>query len=973
MNYYQHIKITGSIDVSTGINTGEFRGAGITGSLFGTASYALTASYVENALTASFVTASDVWGPHGTSSIESASYAQTASYVENAQTASFVTASNVWGPYGSGSIASASWAETASYFYASGSTGIVVTYASGGILITNNAQGFPYTGSAEITGSLKVIGPTVITGSLHVTNNITADTITVRELHVTTETSSVLYSSGSTRFGDTLDDTHQFTGSILVTGSLESANITGSLLGTASWAQNSTTASFVTASNVWGPYGSGSIVSASWAETASYFYVTSSTGITVTYASGGVFIGNNAEGFPYTGSAEITGSLKVIGPTQLTGSLFVSGNIVANTITAKELHVTYETASVLYSSGSTKFGDTLDDTHEFTGSVTITGSLQSANITGSLLGTASWANMAETASYVKLYGQNITINYVSGNIELTGSVDAFPYTGSARISGSMTINGIGTPNALVISGSTLLSGSTVLSGSMEVVSGSITGSLFGTASYATTASYFYVTSSKGIIVNYVPSGGIEISSSAEGFPFTGSAEISGSLMVHGYLGLGISGSYATTGSWRFNVTGSELAIEYWDVSASAWYTDTIFTGTPIMTGALPVASASYAYSASYANLASRSYHSRTATTASYAHTASYAFFTPTATSASYAETASYAVTSSWNTSGSYSITASHAVTALTASYAKTASIAEFALNAGNATVTVSGSAPSGSVSSGSIWWNKEDGNLYIQVTEPTGSVWVPAVNSVAGSTFGATYREAYSGSTWTVNHSLGTKTPIIQVYSGSSVMVPESIIATNNNQSVIKFASIVSGSVVASSGVGGATSSSFALNAVTASVATTLVNFSDWSTPETITIAGVTTAPTKGTIVYDYIKARQVGVGCYEVSMNFAQSTAGTTGNGHYLFSLPTGITWGSGVLLDTSNTLEDWINKTLPGTGILMQTANLMVACLVLPYSSTQFRLIVRNTSDNISPMGSGWFPLSADGTSIKINFYTK
>jgi hypothetical protein len=105
--------ITGSINVS----------GSITGSLFGTASFASTASFVITAQTASFITASNVRGPFGTSSILSASYASgstsssfasTASFIITAQTASFITASHVFGPFGTSSILSAS--------YASGST-----------------------------------------------------------------------------------------------------------------------------------------------------------------------------------------------------------------------------------------------------------------------------------------------------------------------------------------------------------------------------------------------------------------------------------------------------------------------------------------------------------------------------------------------------------------------------------------------------------------------------------------------------------------------------------------------------------------------------------------------------------------------------------------------------------------------------------------------------------------------------------
>lgn len=50
--------------------------------------------------------------------------------------------------------------------------------------------------------------------------------------------------------------------------------------------------------------------------------------------------------------------------------------------------------------------------------------------------------------------------------------------------------------------------------------------------------------------------------------------------------------------------------------------------------------------------------------------------------------------------------------------------------AGGATVTISGSAPSGSRASGSLWWNDDNGNLYIQTAAPTGSVYVPAVANV---------------------------------------------------------------------------------------------------------------------------------------------------------------------------------------------------------------------------------------------------
>jgi hypothetical protein len=67
----------------------------------------------------------------------------------------------------------------------------------------------------QVTGTTRLAGNTTITGSLLVTGNITAQTLVVQTI-----TSSVLYSSGSNIFGNSLTNTQQFTGSVSVTGSL---------------------------------------------------------------------------------------------------------------------------------------------------------------------------------------------------------------------------------------------------------------------------------------------------------------------------------------------------------------------------------------------------------------------------------------------------------------------------------------------------------------------------------------------------------------------------------------------------------------------------------------------------------------------------------------------------------------------------------------------------------------------------------
>ena len=74
-------------------------------------------------------------------------------------------------------------------------------------------------------------------------------------------------------------------------------------------------------------------------------------------------------------SAGISGSVSITGSLVTSGDLTVNGDTtILGTLTAKEFHTTYTSASIIYQSGSTKFGDTIDDTHERTGSMTLSGS-----------------------------------------------------------------------------------------------------------------------------------------------------------------------------------------------------------------------------------------------------------------------------------------------------------------------------------------------------------------------------------------------------------------------------------------------------------------------------------------------------------------------------------------------------------------------------------------------------------------------
>lgn len=221
------------------------------------------------------------------------------------------------------------------------------------------------------------------------------------------------------------------------------------------------------------------------------------------------------------------------GSNTFNGNQTINGNIsIYGTASIDYLNVVYETASIIYSSGSNQFGDAANDTQTLygrifiptgslfvSGSTVITGSLNVTNsITGSLFGTASYSTFAATASYVlnavsssyattASYVKNaVTASYVttltqavtiSGSLIVSGSTNLQTSTGTA-----FSINA----DTLVITGSLIISGSSVTTGSLSVLGNitatSLTGSLFGTASYAVQA----LSSSYSLTASYIDGG-----------------------------------------------------------------------------------------------------------------------------------------------------------------------------------------------------------------------------------------------------------------------------------------------------------------------------------------------------------------------------------------------------------------------------------------------------------------------------------
>jgi hypothetical protein len=276
------------------------------------------------------------------------------------------------------------------------------------------------------------------------------------------------------------------------------------------------------------------------AATASYVTETESGSFLITgSASGNVLTFTKGNGTQFnlsvdTGSNSNRNGLITTGSAggnqSITGSLNVEGTISATSASFTYITTVYETASVIYSSGSNQFGDASDDTQTLYGTVNlpngplvVTGSVtSSAGFNGNLTGTASYATNALSASQAQ---NAVSASWAPDNSNRDGLIN----TGSAASTQSIT-------------------GSLILSGSAGVeldVKGdqSITGSLSVSGSVGVRADLF---SNRGLDLNIRTNGGgnLDISTAmntpirlfgASSIQITGSLISSGSIIATGSL------------------------------------------------------------------------------------------------------------------------------------------------------------------------------------------------------------------------------------------------------------------------------------------------------------------------------------------------------------------------------------------------------------------------------------------------------
>lgn len=186
-------------------------------------------------------------------------------------------------------------------------------------------------------------------GNVFVDGTLTARSYVVSSSVVNIQTLDV---SGSTKFGDTVDDRHEYTGSVYILGDAYATSFSGTFIGAISSSAQLLAMGFIT--------GSGSFNG-----TVEWDNILNKP-VNLVSGSGQRFVLGLAESDSPTFANLYATNMDLL------GNLVVAGTITARTYVVSSSIVNIQTMDV---SGSTRFGDTTDDRHEFTGSVYVSGSL----------------------------------------------------------------------------------------------------------------------------------------------------------------------------------------------------------------------------------------------------------------------------------------------------------------------------------------------------------------------------------------------------------------------------------------------------------------------------------------------------------------------------------------------------------------------------------------------------------------------
>ena len=208
-------------------------------------------------------------------------------------------------------------------------------------------------------------------------------------------------------------------------------------------------------------------------------------------ASGSFTASFGDNGLNVNTNTAVSGNLNVLGDATVAGNLYVSKSIIAD-----QLIVNIISSSVIYSSGSNIFGDEITDIQQFTGSVGIRDFLIVNEITASSIAGALTGSFRG-----QLEGTGSVSGSFLGQIEATGS-----FKGKVEASGSFT--------------------------------GSFTGSYFGDGRDLFNLPVATKLATGSVTASVSPDYGFKVISAESGSEFTGSINVTGSVIADFFIGDG---------------------------------------------------------------------------------------------------------------------------------------------------------------------------------------------------------------------------------------------------------------------------------------------------------------------------------------------------------------------------------------------------------------------------------------------------
>ena len=344
----------------------------------------------------------------------------------------------------------------------------------------NNRLGVNTTTPSE---ALDVIGNVSASGNLNVGGNITGSSVSAsigKFTSVDIDGGTIIADSFTGTFDGALSSSAQIAASI--SGSRDAASISGSrdaVSISGSLGANAGVIRTLSAATVSGSFGNQRVGTT---DDVKFANITGSGNVS---ASGNLSI---------TGNVDVDGTSNFAGNVTLQNDLTVTGRI-----DAEEIHTTFISSSIAQATGSNIFGDSVNDLHQFTGSIDVSGSgtvlkVSDGNVVVSDTLTATNIGAFTAAGAIDFSNENMTnVDIDSGNIDTVtfGSTVQSMISGSrdaASISGSRDAASIsGSRDAASISGSF---GNQRVGTTDDVKFANITGS--GNISGSATGSFGYI-------------------------------------------------------------------------------------------------------------------------------------------------------------------------------------------------------------------------------------------------------------------------------------------------------------------------------------------------------------------------------------------------------------------------------------------------------------------------------------------------